>query len=153
MLTIPVEVAATLAAPTCNGAVPKVVPMLPLPVVRFTVVPLIVPVPELVIVPVPLGMMLVVLLARVDATVPVTAMLPLDTPSELLSTIEVVPAAERVPAKFMAPVPRNPSVPPIVPEPVTLTPLLTSVIVAKPPAPFTCTFAAFKRSDAVLVPM
>src|ERR1700733_10392824 len=153
MLTTPVDVGATFAAATLNG-VPNAVPMAPEPVVRFTVLATAEPVP--VMLPLPLVIMLTTPAAPVAPRAALTTMLPLDTPNDVLSTIESVPVAVKLLAKVIGPVPRNPSVPPIVPAPpplVTVSPLLTSVIVTRPPVLHIATFFALTINEEVLVPM
>src|SRR3984885_1240914 len=153
MLTTPVEVGATMAAATLNG-VANAVPMAPEPVVRLTVLATAEPLP--VMLPLPLVITLTTPEAPVAPRGALTTMLPLDTPKLVLLTIESVPVAVKPLAKVIGPVPRNPSVPPIVPAPPALpivSPLLTSVIVTSPPALMIPTCCAFTINEEVLVPM
>ena len=153
MLTTPVEVGATMAAATLNG-VANAVPMAPEPVVRLTVLATAEPLP--VMLPLPLVIRLTTPAAPVAPRGALTTMLPLDTPKVVLLTIESVPVAVKPLAKVIGPVPRNPSVPPIMPVPPplpTVSPLLTSVIVTKPPALWIATVAALTIKEDVLVPM
>jgi len=88
-----------------NKGVANAVPIFPETVVRFAVVPA--TLPEPVMLPLPLVMILIVLPAPVAARGTLITILPLETPRVLLSTIDIVPAAESpLPTKVIKPVPR-----------------------------------------------